>query len=451
MKLPRVTISGARGIVGQELTVESVVCLARAFARLLGGGTVVVGRDARVSGPMIEAAVEAGLMAEGCDVLRVGLAPTPTVGIMVRERGAVGGVNITASHNPLQWNALKFYNEKGVFLSPDQVTRLVELTREQTDHASAATCGTSSDDDTALETHCRLVLKNIESAAIVSQAYSVAVDGCRSVGGIFLPRLLRELGCKVIEVDCEPDGQFTRPLEPTPSSLGRLCECVKARECAVGFAVDPDADRLSLVDERGVAIGEEYTLALAVAHVLLRDGGKTAVANLSTSMMVDAAAALAGGRVLRTPIGEIHVVEAILRENAEIGGEGNGGVIYPRVHPIRDTLSGAALILEAMALDGQPLSALAAQLPKTTMLKDKIAIQSFPSADWVSRAARKVTDTSVDITDGLKVIYEDGWYHVRLSNTEPVCRIMAEATSEDRAYRLMEAARKVAESLKVGS
>jgi phosphomannomutase len=222
---------------------------------------------------------------------------------------------------------------------------------------------------------------------------------------------------------------------------------VRDKGCAVGFAVDPDADRLSLVDERGTAIGEEYTLALAVAHVLLRDGGGTAVVNLSTSMMVDAAAALAGGRVIRTPIGEANVVDAVLRENAGIGGEGNGGVIYPRIHPGRDALAGAALILESMALSGRSLSALAAQLPRTTMLKDKVAVESFPPADWVFRAARAVSNASTDTTDGLKVIYEDGWYHIRPSNTEPILRIIAEATSEERACRLLETARNVAESL----
>ncbi|HOE13009.1 MAG TPA: phosphoglucosamine mutase [bacterium] len=444
MKLPRITISGARGIVGDDLTVESAVRLSRAFGRLLGKGTVVIGRDARPSGQMIEAAVASGLMAEGCGVVRLGLVPTPTVGIMVRELGARGAVNVTASHNPVKWNALKLYNEQGLFISPAQIKRLVELAQDTDGHATGTTCGQSQDNDMALGIHCRRVHSHIESLAIIARAYFVAVDGCRSVGGIFLPRLLRELGCEVIELDCEADGRFTRPLEPNPAVLERLCERVRSRKCAVGFAVDPDADRLSLVDEQGVAIGEEYTLALAVKHVLSRRGGGTAVVNLSSSMMVDAAATLAGGRVVRTPIGEAHVVEGMIREKAVIGGEGNGGVIFPDIHPGRDAMAAAGLILEAMALSGKPLSALAAELPKTTILKDKLEIASFPGPDWVQRAAAGISHGTIDTTDGLKVILPDGWYHVRLSNTEPIFRNMAEAATSERAQLLLDMARKVA-------
>ncbi|HQQ00750.1 MAG TPA: phosphoglucosamine mutase [bacterium] len=446
MKLPRITISGARGIVGDDLTVESAVRLSRAFGRLMGKGMVVIGRDARPSGQMIEGAVAAGLMAEGLDVVRLGPVPTPTVGIMVRKLGATGAVNVTASHNPVEWNALKLYNEQGLFISPSQINRLAELAQETDEHATGTTCGRSRDDHTAFETHSLRVHESIEGLSIVTRGYRVAVDGCRSVGGIFLPRLLRELGCEVIELDCEPDGQFTRPLEPTPSALESLCDRVKSRKCAVGFAMDPDADRLSLVDEQGVAIGEEYTLALAVKHVLSRRGGGTAVVNLSSSMMVDAAAALAGGRVVRTAIGEAHVVEGMMREKAAIGGEGNGGVIFPDIHPGRDAMAGAGLILEAMALSGKPLSALAAELPKTTILKDKLEIASFPGPDWVNRAIADISEGTIDTTDGVKVVFDDGWYHVRLSNTESIFRNMAEAGTPERAQSLLDTARKVAQA-----
>jgi len=447
MRLPRVTISGARGIVGEDLTVESALCLARAFARLIGGGPVIVGRDARSSGPMIQAAVEAGLMDQGCDVIRIGLAPTPTVGIMVRERDAKGAVNITASHNPSEWNALKFYNEQGTFLNNQQIEKLIELANTPSRQATSETCGRVEKDNTALDTHCRLIMDHIDAMAIIPRAFSVAVDGCRSVGGIFLPKLLRLLGCEVIEQDCQPDGQFARRAEPVASELGHLCERVRARNCAVGFAVDPDADRLSLVDEQGVALGEEYTLALAVAYITKRNGGGNAVVNLSTSMMVDAAAQANGGRVLRTPIGEANVVDVMLSEGVEIGGEGNGGVIYPRVHPGRDALTGAALILEAMAVSDRPLSELAGELPKTVILKGQVRLEKMPSSDWVVQAAGQVREGEVDTTDGVKVILEDGWYHARLSNTEPICRITAEATSEQVAQEYIERARALANSL----
>ncbi len=447
MRLPRVTISGARGIVGDDLTVESALCLARAFARLIGGGPVVVGRDARSSGPMIQAAVEAGLTDQGCDVIRIGLVPTPTVGIMVREYNAKGAINITASHNPAEWNALKFYNEKGTFPNHEEVKELIDLAHTPPRHGTFETCGRIEEDRTALDTHCRLIMDQIDTMAIIPRAFCVAIDGCRSVGGIFLPKLLRLLGCEVIEVDCEPDGRFTRRPEPIAPELGRLCERVRARKCAVGFAVDPDADRLSLVDEQGNALGEEYTLALAVAHVTKRNGGGNAVVNLSTSMMVDAAAEANGGKVVRTPIGEANVVDRILAEGVEIGGEGNGGVIYPKIHPGRDALTGAALILEALGVSGKPLSALAAELPKTMILKDQVHLNSMPSSDWVAQALNQVSEGDVDTTDGVKVVLDDGWYHARLSNTEPICRIMAEAMSEPAAQEYLGRARKLANSL----
>ena len=316
----------------------------------------------------------------------------------------------------------------------------VQLAKEQTDNAPPGDWGTCEDDGSALGTHCRQVLEHVDSFSIMSRAYCVAVDGCRSVGGIFLPRLLRELGCEVIEVDCQPDGRFTRPLEPTPTALSALCDRVVARKCAVGFAVDPDADRLSLVDERGIAIGEEYSVALTVAHILGRNGGGTAVVNLSTSMMVDAAARAAGGRVIRTRIGEAHVVDTMLREKAEIGGEGNGGVIFPGVVPVRDSFSGIALILQLLAKTGKRLSQLVSELPRYTMIKTKFSCDLDEAPQRIEAIALKYRDHRINTADGLRIDWPEkkSWVHIRPSNTEPIIRVIAESPSQDETGRLID-------------
>jgi phosphoglucosamine mutase len=436
---PRITISGARGIVGQDLTVDNVQRMAWAYARFIGGGAIVLARDSRPSGPMVRSAVESGLLAGGCSVIDIGLAPTPTVGIMIRKLNAKGGVNITASHNPSPWNALKLFGSDGTFPSDQFVQDYIKfLNQEKLQHAVWDEIGEARQDLTALDVHSQLVEDAIDCSKIREKKYRVVVDGCRSVGGVFLPPFLERLGCDVIQLDCQPDGDFQRILEPTPENLGALCKLVKKEKADIGIAADPDADRLAIVSEEGKAIGEEYTLAFSTYAALQQAGGGISVANLSTSMLTDYAAKICGGSVIRTAIGEANVADGIRANNAVIGGEGNGGVMYPAVHNGRDSLTAAALTLKLMADSGKTVSALAAEFPDYVILKDKVTIDLDKAKTQLEEIASNPPDGEVDTQDGVKIIREDAWLHLRCSNTEPIVRIIAEACGEEQTRELIE-------------
>ncbi|MBN2328070.1 MAG: phosphoglucosamine mutase [Candidatus Omnitrophica bacterium] len=436
---PRITISGARGIVGKDLTADNAQRMAWAYARFIGGGTVVLARDARPSGRLLRSAVESGLLAGGCDVLDIGLAPTPTAGIMIRTVKAKGGINITASHNPSPWNALKMFGTDGTFPSDQFVQEYIQfLHHGGWKHAEWDEIGATRLETAALETHCRLIEEAIDCDKIREKNYRVAVDGCRSVGGLYLPAFLERLGCEVIRLDCEADGNFQRELEPTPENLGRLCEKVKQEKADAGFAADPDADRLAIVSEQGEAIGEEYTLAFATYAALQKAGGGLAATNLSTSMLTDFAAKQAGGRVIRTAIGEANVAQAIRERHAVIGGEGNGGVMYPAVHNGRDSLTAAALTLQFMADSGQNISELKNLFPNYVILKDKVHVDLEAAKKRLDELAASPLDGEIDAQDGVKIIRDEAWLHLRCSNTEPIVRLIAEARGEAEARKLME-------------
>jgi len=444
-----VSVSGVRGVVGEGLTPEVVLKYASAFGEYLGGGKVVVGRDSRTSGEMVEYIVSSGLMATGCDVVQIGVVPTPTVQVMVEELGAQGGIAITASHNLREWNALKFISRKGTFLSAkdwEAFKPLIESPERR--YASWEKIGKSRRDATALEKHLSRIFKTsyIDKRRVARKDFRVAVDCVHGAGGNAIPRLLEELGCQIISIGCEPDGLFPRNPEPVAENLSELCQLMKDTRCEVGFACDPDADRLAIVDEEGVAIGEEYTLALSAQFVLSKKKGPV-VTNLSTSRMLDDVATQAGVAVIRTPVGEAHVVEGITLESAVVGGEGNGGVVLPEVHLGRDALVGISLILQAMAETGKKVSQLVAGLPKYHMVKQKVEGRMSP--DLSSQLKGRFKGCETDERDGLKLSWEDAWVQVRGSGTEPVIRVIAEARDEARAEALVEDVKKLLLNIKM--
>jgi len=444
-----VGVSGVRGIVGKDLTEDVVTRYATAFGLWARERKplVVVGRDARKSGPAFETAVVAGLASVGCDVVKVGLAPTPTIQLAVEHHRAGGGIAITASHNPIEWNALKFIGPDGVFLDGADAVRLQQLAVQSGEGREKA--GNVRTDEGAVTRHLEGVLRlpGLAVAEIRAKEVKVALDAVRGAGGPIMRALLERLGCEVAGIHLETDGEFPRAPEPVPENLGELAGLVRRSGADLGFAVDPDGDRLAIVDERGEPIGEDYTLAFAVRAVLggehgTGNGNRVVVCNLSTSLVVEDAARECGAEVVRTPVGEAHVARAILRLAAVIGGEGNGGVIYPALHVGRDAPVAAALALEWLARTGRPVSALVAAAPRYTIVKAKLP--RGPALEPVYAALRRrYADATADAQDGLRLAWGDRWLHVRPSNTEPIIRLIAEAPTRAEAERLVDEGRQL--------
>jgi phosphomannomutase len=436
-------VAGVRGIVGASLTPPLLSRFAAAFARELGPGAVVVGRDARSSGPMVYRAVAAGLLAAGREVVDLGPVTTPTTQVAVEDLRAAGGVILTASHNPAPWNALKFLSARGEFLDPAAgaaVRARYESGRDLWEPFDRL--GRERTDETALDRHLArvLALDVIDVAAIRARALHVVVDGCSSVGGIAVPRLLRELGARVIELDCVPDGAFKRELEPLPEHLGKLGEQVRSSGADLGVALDPDGDRAAFVDAAGRPLGEEYTVALGTRVVLARHRGPV-VTNLSTSRMMEDVCARAGVPLTRTPVGEAHVVGAMRALGAVAGGEGNGGMILPACHYGRDGLVAVALVGQAMATGARTLRQLADELPRYRMIKDKAPRSGEPWESAVERLRRAFPDHDADLADGLRLTHGEAWVHIRPSGTEPIVRVIAESPSDDETRARIERAR----------
>src|SRR5213076_1413093 len=434
-----VGVSGIRGIVGKDLTDEVVGRYARAFGRWAKARkpVVVVGRDARESGPAFERAVVDGLGSVGCAVVKVGLVPTPTVQLAVEHHAAGGGIAITASHNPIEWNALKFIGPDGIFLDGADGARVLELAGE--DGGGGGRTGTVATDEGAVERHLDAVLKlpAVDVERIRRMKFTVALDAVRGAGGPVMRALLERLGCEVAGINLETDGRFPRPPEPIPENLGGLSILVTRAGAALGIAVDPDVDRLAIVDETGVPIGEDYTLAFAVRAALGgkvgRGGKRVVVCNLSTSLVVEDAARECDAELVRTPVGEVHVARAILRLTAVIGGEGNGGVMYPALHAGRDAPVAAALLLTLLARDGRRVSELVAAAPRYAIVKAKVERGTRNAEggleDVYAALRRRFPEASADTQDGLRLARRDRWLHVRPSNTEPIIRLIAEAPS----------------------
>src|SRR5881409_1539119 len=454
-----VGVSGVRGIVGKDLTDDVVARWGAAFGRWAKTRTprVVVGRDARESGPAFERAVVDGLGSVGCEVVTLGIVPTPTVQLAVEHHRAGGGIAITASHNPIEWNALKFIGPDGIFLDGPDGARVQQLAvettvtgRERTVKGRGRGKGEAQEirsDPRAVERHLDAVLElpAVDVDRIRRRQFKVALDAVRGAGGPVMRVLLERLGCSVTGINLETDGQFPRAPEPVPENLGELSALVRRSGADLGIAVDPDVDRLAMVDETGAAIGEDYTLAFAVRAVLGEGGrgkGQTVVCNLSTSLVVEDAARALGAEIVRTPVGEVHVARAILRLAAVIGGEGNGGVMYPALHAGRDAPVAAALVLELLARTQQTVSELVKAGPRYTIVKAKTP--RGPALEPVYLALRqRFADAQVDTQDGLRLAWRDRWLHVRPSNTEPIVRLIAEAPTSVAARQLVDEGRRL--------
>jgi phosphomannomutase len=442
-----VGVSGIRGIVGKDLTEEIVARYATAFGLWAKErkALVVVGRDARESGPAFERAVVEGLVSAGCAVVKVGLVPTPTVQLAVEHHAAGGGIAITASHNPIEWNALKFIGPDGIFLDGADGIRVQGLVGKDGGGRGRMGGEEVTTDGGAVARHLDAVLKlpAVDVERIRKRKFTVALDAVRGAGGPVMRHLLERLGCEVAGINLETDGRFPRAPEPIPENLGGLSTLVTRAGAELGIAVDPDVDRLAIVDETGAPIGEDYTLAFAIRAALGgTDGNGVVVCNLSTSLVVEDAARECGADVVRTPVGEVHVARAILRLAAVIGGEGNGGVMYPALHAGRDAPVAAALLLTLLARDGRRVSELVAAAPRYAIVKVKVA--RGPALEPVYAALRRrFADAQVDTQDGLRLAWRDRWLHVRPSNTEPIIRLIAEAPSGAEAQGLVDEGRRL--------
>jgi phosphomannomutase len=438
-----VGVSGVRGLVGDSLSPALALEFAQAFGTLLEGGRVVLARDTRPSGEMYAAAAAAGLLSAGCPVTQLGVAMTPTVGRTILAEGYAGGIIITASHNPLAWNGLKFLDHMGLAPDPGSAQRIADIRAQGTPRQITAGFEPVHSDPDAGRRHVEAVRAALEIDLSPLRGRRVVLDSINGAGCADTPHLLAALGCEVVHINSEPTGQFAHPPEPLEENLTQLCTAVRAAHAIAGFAQDPDADRLAIVDEHGTYVGEEYTLALAVESVLARRPGPVA-ANLSTSRMVDDIARRYGVRVLRTPVGEAHVARAVVSGRCVVGGEGNGGVIDPRICLVRDSLSAMTLVLQLMVATGRTLSELVAGLPRYALVKQKAACPR----DRIERAVASVNGAFADLrpnaVDGVRVDFPEGWVHLRASNTEPIVRIIAEAADRKAVEALVQRVRAAA-------
>jgi len=445
-------VSGLRGWVGRSLTPEVATRFAAAFADWLKATRetesphVAVGRDSRPSGPMVEHAVIAGLVAAGCRVTRLGVVSTPAAGLMVTRLAADGGLMITASHNPQPWNGIKPLRADGAAPPVDEADAILERYHAgATGYVEGEALRSIEDDASAATQHAEAVAAQLDVEAIRRANLSVVVDSTCGAGGTEAQALLEALGVALIPMHMAPTGWFPHPPEPVKANLTELCETVSARGAAAGFAQDPDADRLAIVDEHGRYIGEEYTLALCAMHLMGESGAARAeaparavAANLSTSRMIDDIAQRAGATVYRTPVGEANVTAAMRAHAAPIGGEGNGGIIWQRIGQVRDSLLGIGLVLEMLALTGKTISQLAGQMPAYAMVKQKVALGEAGMDVLGPRLQDAFAQQSVDTQDGIRVDWPDKWIHVRPSNTEPVLRLISEAPDEASAQALID-------------
>ncbi|WP_313502424.1 phosphoglucosamine mutase [Kaistella carnis] len=443
------SISGIRGTIGgkvdENLTPLDVVKFTSAFGTWLQNNknkkdlTLVVGRDARISGSMVNSLVTATLQGLGIHVVDLGLSTTPTVEVMVPELNADGGIILTASHNPKQWNALKLLNEKGEFITGENGTEVLALAESQDfDYAEVDELGNYETRNDGFDIHIQKILDlpMVDAEAIKAKKFKVVVDAVNSTGGIAIPQLLEELGCEVVKLYCEPNGHFPHNPEPLKEHLGDICELVKTEKADVGIVVDPDVDRLALVDENGELFGEEYTL-VAVADYLLRHQKGAAVSNLSSSRALRDVARNLGSEYFASAVGEVNVVTLMKEKNAVIGGEGNGGIIYPELHYGRDSLVGVALFLTHLAKENKTVSELRATYPSYFMGKKKIELTPDIDVDSLLTKVEKEYQTEdISTIDGVKIDFENNWVHLRKSNTEPIIRIYTEAFSQEEADNL---------------
>lgn len=439
----KIGISGVRGVVGETFTPELAVALAQAFGTYLDSGRILVCRDTRSSGPMVHAAVLSGLLAAGCEVIDLNVCPTPSLQLAVPWLGAEGGISITAGHNPEPWNALKFVRADGLYLNAMQADELLDI-YHQGEFAKATweRIRIKVEYADAIAHHLEILSRAFDVESIRAQRLRVAVDCCNSSCSLLSPRWLIALGCDVLAVNDDPTSPFPHAPEPGPQTMAQLRAVVLAGGAHIGFAHDADGERLGLVTETGEMLSEEATLCIAAEIQLRREVGAV-VTNISTSQGVERVAARHGASVLRTPVGQAFISEAMIEARAVIGGEGSGGVIVPRVQWTHDSAAAVGLVLEHMAQTGEGLSELAAALPRFEMLKHNLAVEPDRIHSLLQRMRDELEREKLDYdeTDGLKVSWPDGWTHVRVSNTESMIRIIAEAEDPLRARELLDWAR----------
>lgn len=433
-----ISISGMRGIVGENLTASIASDYGRAFGTFLRdttagekrGISVCIGRDSRTSGQMLASAVTEGLCSVAINVIDLGIVTTPGVGIMARELGCSGGVVVTASHNPAQYNGIKLLLGNGIAPPAETAERIRQCFFDKSfAPVDSADFGQVTSDEQTDGIHISKVLAIVDKEAIAAKKFKVVLDSVNGAGGRVTKKLLAEFGCEVAAINDKPTGVFAHTPEPTAENLKDFCRVVKTKEADIGFAQDPDADRLAIVDENGTYIGEEYTLALAAKYIFGKKTGKAA-ANLSTSRMIDDIAAKAGGQVIHTAVGEANVAEAMIKNDCIIGGEGNGGVIDLRVGPVRDSLVGIALVLQLMAEKRKMISQLVSEIDGYYMIKDKFSADKSQAQQILEAAKKAFAEAAIDETDGCRFDFSDGWLHLRTSNTEPIMRIIIEAKDQ---------------------
>ncbi len=430
----KISISGVRGVIGDSLSPALLANFAQSFGTYVGGATVVVGRDTRTSGEMVRHAVVSGLIATGCRVIDLSVCPVPTIQLAVRNLHAQGGIAITASHNPVEWNALKFIKSDGCFLSGYEAEELLRIYHQhEYSFAPSRKLRRLRQYPRAIQDHVDRILEKIGR---LKTGFRVAVDCCNGAGSLMSPQFLQALGCQVIPLHVIPDGRFPRPPEPIPQNLSKLSQVVRDSKADIGFAQDADADRLAIISEKGEPIGEDYTLALATDYVLGKKPG-TVVVNLSTSQVLDDIVAGRGGKLLRSRIGEVNVTDRMKTSKAVIGGEGNGGVIYPDVNFGRDSFVGMALVLHLMEEQQKPLSEIVAQLPRYSMIKTTRQVASDQIPALLEKLKSFYRDKKIDLQDGVKIHLDGSWIHVRPSNTEPIMRVVVEAPSQEQAEKLV--------------
>jgi phosphomannomutase len=440
------SISGIRGTIGgkvdENLTPLDVVKFTAAFGTWLQNInnkknlTIVIGRDARISGEMVNSLACATLQGLGINVIDLGLSTTPTVEVMVPELKADGGIILTASHNPKEWNALKLLNEKGEFINSENGTEVLQIAeKEAFNFAEVDDLGSYETNEDAFDIHIQKILDlpMVDAEAIKSKNYKIVLDAVNSTGGIAIPMLLDKLGCETIKLYCEPNGQFPHNPEPLKEHLGDICKLMKTEKADVGIVVDPDVDRLALVDENGDLFGEEYTL-VAVADYLLKNKKGVAVSNLSSSRALRDVANSHDSTYFASAVGEVNVVNLMKEKNAVIGGEGNGGIIYPDLHYGRDSLVGVALFLTHLAKENKTVSELRATYPSYFMGKKKIQLTPEIDVDsLLKKMEKEYANEEISTIDGVKIDFEKNWVHLRKSNTEPIIRIYTEAFSQEEA------------------
>lgn len=437
--LLKIGVSGIRGVVGDFLTPSLACAFAQAFGTYVGPGRVVVGRDTRSSGEMLQHAVSCGLLAAGCDVIDVGVLPTPTIQIYVSDTKARGGLALTASHNPPEYNALKLFNAEGLFFNHYERSELIDLYHQSQfrQARNKEMGGVTSDYESGPRRHFSRVMRHVNREQVRKRAFRVALDGVNGAGSVMSPRFLcDELGARLEAISVDPSKPFPRVAEPRPDTLGDLAELVRGKGCEIGFGQDPDGDRLAVCDETGTVIDNDDVLALVTDVALARLPGDVVV-NLTTSSVIDDVAARHGRKVFRAPVGEANVVERMQAVKAVIGGEGsNGGIIFPAVHLCRDSYTGMAFLLDRMAETGSTVTQLVAGLPRYYRRLGKVQFEHGRLGILMQALEENFPGIARDRTDGLKLLWPDSWIHVRASNTEPLLRLAAEARTPERLEEL---------------